>query len=137
MIPLPKPRGFWDYALFALMLTGLLVFVFWVEASDGIGWADAALALAAAVLCVLAIILARRGERAAWILRPSWQAKLMALLGVFLLFVGANYADGYFLHRITASRFPHDMVFAIAWSVAMGLSLLAAGLRAVLSANRK
>ena len=52
MIPLPKPRGFWDYALFALMMTGLLVLLFWMDASNGIGWADAAVAVAAAVLFV-------------------------------------------------------------------------------------
>ena len=28
MIPLPKPRGFWDYALFALAMTGALVLLF-------------------------------------------------------------------------------------------------------------
>jgi hypothetical protein len=29
MIPLPKPRGFWDYALLALFMTGLLMLLFW------------------------------------------------------------------------------------------------------------
>src|SRR6266700_7520228 len=27
MTPFPKPRGFWDYALFALFLTGALVWI--------------------------------------------------------------------------------------------------------------
>jgi hypothetical protein len=43
MISLPKPRGFWDYALSALVMTGVLVLLFWLEASDGISWTDAAL----------------------------------------------------------------------------------------------
>ncbi len=36
---LPKPRGFWDYSLFVLAMTGLMLGLFWVEASDYIGWA--------------------------------------------------------------------------------------------------
>jgi hypothetical protein len=57
MIPLPKPRGFWDYALFAFVMAGALVFLFWLEASDGVGWADAAFAFAGAVLFVFATII--------------------------------------------------------------------------------
>lgn len=34
------PRGFWDYALFALIMTGAILFLFWLEASDGVGRAD-------------------------------------------------------------------------------------------------
>jgi hypothetical protein len=115
MIPLPKPRGFWDYAIFALMMTGALVFLFWLEASDGIGWADAVLACAAAVLLVFAIILARRGEKARWIAQPTWHAYVLAPLGAFALMFGAIYADGYLLHRtdITSNRLWHDMVLAI------------------------
>src|SRR4029077_4978059 len=30
-----KPRGFWDYALLALAMTGVLMFLFWLDASDG------------------------------------------------------------------------------------------------------
>jgi hypothetical protein len=107
MIPLPKPRGFWDYALFALLLTGLLVALFWFEASDGVGWADAALAFAAAVLCVLAIVLAGRNEKASLIVRSTWQANQLGAIGAFLLMFGAIYAAAYILHRrdITASRF--------------------------------
>jgi len=37
MIPLPKPRGFWDYTLSALVIMGILVFLFRLEASDGVG----------------------------------------------------------------------------------------------------
>jgi hypothetical protein len=37
MIPLPKPRGFSDYGLFALLLTVFLDGLFWLEASDGVG----------------------------------------------------------------------------------------------------
>ena len=115
MIPLPKPRGFWDYALFALVMTGVLVPLFWLEASDGVGWADGALALAAAALCVLGIILTRRGEKATWIVRPTWYAYLLASLGAFVLIFGAIYADSYLLHRadITSKRLRHDAIFAI------------------------
>lgn len=116
MIPLPKPRGFWDYALFALVMTGLLVFLFWLEAGDRIGWADAALGCAAAVLLVFAIILARRGEKASWIAQPTWRVYLLASLGAFALMFGAMYADSYLLHRrdITFNRLWHDTGLAIA-----------------------
>jgi len=40
-------------------MTGALLFSFWLEASGGVGWADAALAFTAAVIFVLAIILVR------------------------------------------------------------------------------
>jgi hypothetical protein len=115
MIPLPKPRGFWDYALSALAMTGALVFVFWLEASDGVGWADAALASSAAVWVVFAIILARRGEKAKWIAHPTWHASVLAVLGSFVLMFSAIYADAYLLHRrdITSNRLLHDIVLAI------------------------
>jgi drug/metabolite transporter (DMT)-like permease len=87
MIHLPKPRGFWDYALFALIMAGIL-FLFWVEASDGIGWADAALALSAAALFVFGTILARRGEKATWVAWPTWHAHLLATAGAFALQIG-------------------------------------------------
>jgi hypothetical protein len=76
MIALPKPRGFWDYALFALVMTGLLMF-FWPGASDAVGWTDAALALATAVLFVSAVVLSRRAERAAWTARPPDPTKVI------------------------------------------------------------
>jgi hypothetical protein len=115
MTPFPKPRGFWDYTLFALAMTGVLVFLFWLEASDGVGWADAALASATAVLFVLATILARRGEKARWIAQPTWHVYPVATLGAFVLMFGAIYADTYLLHRrdITFNRLRHDMVIAI------------------------
>jgi hypothetical protein len=115
MIPLPKPRGFWDYALFALIMTGLLMFLFWSEASDAVGWTDAALAFAAAVLLVFAIILARRAERATWIAQPARYANLLAVLGACGLMFGATYADAYLLHRrdITSSRLRHDMALFV------------------------
>jgi hypothetical protein len=115
MIPLPKPRGFWDYALFALTMTGVLVFLFWLETSDGLGWADAALACAAAVLFVFATILARRGEKARWIAQPTWHSYLLAALGTSGLMFGAIYADAYLIHLrdITSNRLWHDMVFVI------------------------
>jgi hypothetical protein len=114
MIPLPKPRGFWDYALFAFVMTGLLMFLFWLDASDAVGWTDAALAFATAVLGVFAIILARRAERATWIARPSRYVNLLAVLGAIGLMFGAIYADACLLHRrdMTSSRLRHDIVFA-------------------------
>jgi drug/metabolite transporter (DMT)-like permease len=119
MIPLPKPRGFWDYTLFALIVTGVLVFLFWVDASDGIGWADAVLALAAAVLFSLAVIVARRQEKARWIAHPTWPVHLAATLGAFILLIGTMYADAYLLHRrhITSERLRRDMLIAIVVTV--------------------
>ena len=100
MIPLPKPRGFWDYGLFALIFAGLLVLVFWAEGrSRGIGLADVALALAAAGLCVFAIILLRRNENAAWIAQPTWRARLLLLLGVWFFVVAVISVDAYLLHH--------------------------------------
>ena len=125
MIPLPKPRGFWDYALFALVLTGPLLFLFWLEASDGVGWADAALAFAAAVLCVLAIVLSRRGETAKWIAKPARYAHLIIIaLGAFGWMFGAIYADSYLFHRgdITSSRLRSDMVLAVGLTAVMSWS---------------
>jgi uncharacterized membrane protein len=121
MIPLPKPRGFWDYALFALVMTGGLEFLFWLESSDGVGWADTALAFAGAVLFVFATVLARRGEKATWTARPTWLAYLLVALGTFVLMFGAIYADAYILHPrdITSSRFRHDMAFAIVLTAGM------------------
>jgi|SRR6185437_4560769 len=115
MIPLPKPRGFWDYSLFALLIAGLLLLLFWMDASDGVGWSDAGLALAAAASCVFAIILARRRGRAAWIVRPTWYAYLLSVLGVSTLMVGAPFADAYLLHRsdITSSQILHDIVVSL------------------------
>lgn len=115
MIPLPKPRGFLDYALFALGMTGALVFLFWLEASDGVGWADLALAFAAAALFVFATVLARRREKAQWVVRPSWNAYLLAALGGFALVFGAIYADAYLLHRrdVNSNRLSHDVVLAV------------------------
>ncbi|SRR5713226_358615 len=115
MIPLPKPRGFWDYALFALVMTGLLMLLFWLEASDAVGWADTGLAFATAVLCIFAIVLARRAEKATWIAQVTRSAYKLAVLGAFGMMFGAIYADAYLLHRrdITFSRFRHDAVFGI------------------------
>jgi uncharacterized membrane protein len=119
MIPFPKPRGFWDYALFALVMTGALLVMFWLEASDGVGWADAALAFTAAVLCVMAIVLVRRREKATWMAQPTWYAYLLAVLGAFGLTFGTIYADAYLLHHrdITSSRLRHDMVLAVLTAV--------------------
>jgi uncharacterized membrane protein len=101
-------------------MTGALVFLFWLEASDGVGWADAALAFAGAVLFVFVTILARRGEKATWMARPTWHAYLLAALGAFVLMFGAIYADAYILHRrdITSNRLRHDTVLAIVLTAA-------------------
>ena len=125
MIFLPKPRGFWDYALFALAISGALLFLFWLDASDGVRWADATLAFAAAVLCVLAIVLSRRGEKAKWIAQPTRYAHLLAVLGACGLMFGAIYADAYLLHcrDITSSRLRHDIVLAVVLTVTVLWSL--------------
>jgi hypothetical protein len=127
MIPLPKPRGFWDYSLFALTLTGPFVLLFWLQERGGFGWADVALALAASALMVSAAIFARRGERAAWIARPTWQARLLAVVGAVFLIFWTVFADTYFLHRrdLTASRFRVWIVVFIAWLTAQLLWLAA------------
>jgi len=121
MIPLPKPRGFWDYALFALVMTGVLSLLFWLEASNGVGWVDAALAFASAVLLVVCIVLVRRGEKAAWTKQPTWRVYLVTSLGIFTLMFGAIYADAYLFHRrdITARRFWNDVVLAILLTAVM------------------
>lgn len=125
MIPLPRPRSFWDYALFALMLMGLLVLLLWVEADYRVGWTDAVFALVTAFLCVSAIsILARSTEATKKIVQSTWQAKLSLVLGTVLLIFGFLYADVYFIHhiKITASRLRHDLVLVIALSVTVLLS---------------
>jgi hypothetical protein len=109
MTPFPKPRGFWDYALFALVLTGALALLFWLWVRERFGWADVALASFVAVLCVLVIILARRGERAKWIAQTTWHVHALASLGALALVLGALYADAYLLHRReTNSNWPGD-----------------------------
>ena len=115
MIPFPKPRGFWDYALFASIMTPALWLLFRLEASDRVGWRDAVLACGAAVLFVFATILVRRGEKARWIAHPTWRAHLLVSVGVFALIFGAVYADAYPLHRrdITPNRIWHDITFAL------------------------
>ena len=122
----PKPRGFWDYALFALFMTGVLLALFWIEATDGLGWADALLAVAAAVLFVLGVILARRGEKAKWITQPTWRVSFLAALGALVLLFAAVYADAYLLHHrdLTSDRLRRDMVAVmVAVAVALWTSL--------------
>jgi hypothetical protein len=121
MVPLPKPRGFWDYALFALMMTGVLVLLFQLEASGGVGWVDAALAFTVAALFVFATILGRQREKAKWIAHPTWHVYVLARFAAFVLIFGAICADAFLFHRsdITSSRLRRDTVVAI--SVAIGL----------------
>lgn len=118
MIPRPKPRGFWDYALFAFVLTGALTFLFWLDASDGVGWADVAPAATAAVLSVLVIVLARRAEKATWITQPPWYAYLLIAFAVVGLMFGAMYAGSFLFHRgdITSSRLRHDIVLDVGFT---------------------
>ena len=124
MLPLPKPRGFWDYALMALMVTGVLSVSFWLEAGDGASWADVALAFASAILLVFGVIVVRRGENATWTKHPAWRAQPLVLLGAFALIFGSAYADAYLLHRrnITARRFWGDVVLAILMTAWMASS---------------
>jgi hypothetical protein len=115
MSPFPKPRGFWDYALFALVMTGLLLFLFWIEASDEVDWADAALAFTVGVLIVLVIVLVRRKEKGTWIVQPPRYTLLLAVLAATGLLFGAIFADAYLFHRkdITTGRLRHDMVIGV------------------------
>jgi hypothetical protein len=135
MTPFPKARGFWDYSLFALVMTGFLSFLFWLEASDGVGWADAALAFASAVFLVFAIMLARRGEKAAWIKQPTWHPYPLAALGALALMFGAIYADAYVLHRehLTPNRLRRDVVIAIVSTA----GILSSSLRRFFRARRQ
>ena len=104
------------------MMTGGLSVLFQVEATDRIGWADAALAFASAVLLVFGIILSRQGEKAKWIKQPpTWRVDLMVNLGVVTLIFGAVYADAYLLHQrdITAEGFWRGIVLAILLTVVL------------------
>jgi len=126
MAPFLKPRGFWDYAVFALGMTALLAFLFWMEASARIGWADAALASSAAVLFVFLTVLFRRGEKAKWITRPTWPVYLLASIGIGVVLFGALYADAYLLHHaeITSKRLGNDAVFGLVMSAGIVWSFL-------------
>jgi len=108
-----KPRGFWDYALFALVMASALMLLFWLQASNAVGWTDAAIAFAAAVLLVFFIILSRWGEKAKWIEQPSWHVSALITLGVFVFLFGAIYADSYLLHPgdLTSETLGDDIVF--------------------------
>jgi hypothetical protein len=125
MIPLPKPRGFGDYTLFGLIMSGALLFLFWLDASDGVRWTDATLAFVAAVLIVSVIIVVCRGEKARWMAQPTRYAHLFAVLGAFGLTFGAMYVDAYLLHRrnITSDRLRDDMVSAVVLTSVMLWSL--------------
>jgi hypothetical protein len=121
MISFPKPRGFWDYGLFALAMSGFLLLLFWLDASDGLRWADSLFALTAAALFVLAIILSRRGEKAKWIAQQTWATRILAVFGTLGALYGAMYADSYLFHRrgITSSRLLHDVVSAVVFAAVM------------------
>ena len=121
MIRLPKARGLWDYSLFALLLTGLLLLDVWLASTYRIDWADVVFALAAAILMTLGIVLARRKEKAEWIKRPSWRTSFIALVAIFAFLGAAEYADGYLLHHttITAHQLGHDLIFGLFMSASL------------------
>lgn len=103
-------------------MSGLMMLVFSTEASDGIGWTDYAFAGAASVLLVFAIIFARRGEKAKWIVQPIWYVRVLMALGAFIFVLGTNYLDAYLFHRnnLVPTRLRHDVVLGIgliAWFV--------------------
>ena len=106
-----KPRGFWDYGLFAIFLAGLLTLLFWVEVGR-YGWPDAVFAFLAALFFVFAIILVRRNETAAWIRQPSSPLGLWVSLGMAPFVFGAIYLDAFLLHRnqMPAGRFRINVV---------------------------
>ena len=116
-------------------MTGAMLLLFWSEVSDGVGWADAALAFTAAVLWVLAIVLVRKGEKATWITQPTRYAYLLGVLGTCGLMFGTIYADAYLLHRrnISSSRLLYDMVFSVGLTAVMLWSVR----RVVLPHSRK
>ena len=113
---------------FALAMAGFLLLLFWVEASDRVGWADAALASVAAVLIVLVIILVRRGEKARWIAQPqpTWYLYPLTMLGALALLFGAVYADTYLLHRrdTTSNWLRNNSEIAIATTVVLVCSTI-------------
>lgn len=114
MTPFLKPRGFWDYALSAFVLAGMLLLLFWVEANR-IVLADAAMALGGGLLFIFAVILARRGEKAKWIARPTWQVPLAATLVASVFVFGALYADAHLVHHkgIPSDRLLRDLIFIL------------------------
>jgi uncharacterized membrane protein YfcA len=118
MVSLSNPIRFWDYSGFALIMTAALTLLFWVEASDAIGWADLGLAFCAAALLVSVIFLARRRAWAPWVARqPRWRQYL-----IVLLFLAASmFADSYLLHPrdITAMRLKHDIPALLAFIVSV------------------
>lgn len=128
MGPLLQPRGFWDYAIFAVLLWVFLLGLFWSEASDAIGWGDALLALIAAPLGVFLIILARGAEKAAWIARPTLFTYVCAALGANAYILGTLYVDAFVFHQkdINFNRFAHLAAVAfvgaafVLWKLRLG-----------------
>jgi hypothetical protein len=103
--------------------------VFWVEASDRVGWGDAALAFGGAVLFVMALLcVGSLSNKAAWVDHPTWKTKLLFGLAGVLLGLGLLYADSYFLHPqdLTVTRFRHDILLG---AVALACAALFSELR--------
>lgn len=121
MIRFPKPRGFWDYALFALFVTGLLLLVFWSSSTYHIDWFDAAFALVIAIFLALGIVFGRRREKAEWIKHPSWRTSFIACFATCAFLLAAEYAHAYFLHRTTIAtgQLRHDLIFIVVLSAAL------------------
>ena len=114
MIRFPKPRGFWDYALFALLMTGLLLLV-WSFSTYRIVWTDAAFAFVVATLLAACIVAVRRNEKAKWIKRATWRTVLIVYITLSVLFYATDYARGYLLHHttITAYQLRHDLISSL------------------------
>jgi len=121
MIRFPKPRGFWDYAIFVLFMTGLLLLVFWTSSAYRIVWTDAAFAFVVATLVTLCIVAARRNEKAKWIKRATWRTAFIVCITLSVLFYAADYAHGYLLHHttITAYQLRHDLISSLLLSAWM------------------
>lgn len=126
MIARIKPRGFTDYGLFALLLSGLFALLFWIEAGKEFRWADSALAPTAAIVGVFLIILTRSNERAAWIVTQNWPFRLLIFIGICFYSVLVLCADSFLLHRgpLTDGRFERDIVIVLVPAgIAVGVSL--------------
>lgn len=122
MVALPKPRGLWDYVLGAVLMSGLFLLLFWIDATRGIGSADAALAVAAGILFAGFVILTRRDEKAAWLRRTTIVEYALGCFAAFSFIFGFTYTDAYFLQheKITRSRLWHDLLFAVLLSALLG-----------------
>jgi hypothetical protein len=99
----PKPGSFWDYALPALFIAGMLLLLFWVRTSHGLRWGDAALALTASALVFGGIAaLAPRHGKPRKPRRGGFWAGLVLFVAALGSMFGLLFADTYLFH-------PEDM----------------------------